>query len=75
MPAAIAPHDERLTLYLDGEPSLALVHLGGGEFRFAGWTEERTLKVTTAPAGTTRITLRSRTGDRVHERKLAGTRR
>jgi Aspartyl/Asparaginyl beta-hydroxylase len=72
VPAAIAPHDERLALFLDGEPSLALVHLGNGEFRFAGWTEERSLKVTVAGPGTTEITLRSRIGDSVLERELTG---
>jgi hypothetical protein len=48
------------------------VHLGNGEFRFAGWTEERTLKVTVAGPGTTEITLRSRIGDSVLERELTG---
>jgi hypothetical protein len=72
VPAAIAPHGERLALFIDGEPSLALVHLGNGEFRFAGWTEERTLKVTVAGPGTTEITLRSRIGDSVLERGLTG---
>jgi hypothetical protein len=69
VPATIAPHDERLALFLDGEPSLALVHLGGGEFRFAGWTPERTIALS---ADGTSIALRSRVGGRVTERVLTG---
>ncbi|MCP2341115.1 aspartyl/asparaginyl beta-hydroxylase domain-containing protein [Actinomadura rupiterrae] len=29
----------------DGEPLFALVHIGSGEFRFEGWTEERTVQI------------------------------
>jgi hypothetical protein len=34
-----------LVLYLEGKPRFGLVHVGGAEFRLAGWSEERTLQV------------------------------
>jgi hypothetical protein len=71
VPARIAPHDERLALFVDDRPDLALVHIGAGEFRFAGWTEERTLGVSVV-GSQTRITLRTRVGKRIRERELAG---
>ena len=42
---AIEIHDDRLVLILDGVPAFSLVHLGLGEFRLTGWTEERTIVV------------------------------
>lgn len=35
----------RLVLVVAGEPAFGLVHVGLGEFRLEGWTEERTLHV------------------------------
>jgi hypothetical protein len=40
---AIEVRDDRLVLTVDGEPAFSLVHLGLGEFRLTGWTEERTI--------------------------------
>lgn len=56
--------DGRLVLYVDGQPTFGLVHLALGEFRFSGWTEERTLLLD--PESTARF--RVRDGRRLHER-------
>jgi hypothetical protein len=32
-----------LVLSVFGQPKFGLVHIGAGEFRFEGWSEERTL--------------------------------
>ena len=37
---------KRVILLRDGRPILGLVHVGEGEFRLAGWTDERTLHIT-----------------------------
>ncbi len=42
---AIEVRDDRLVLTVDGDPAFGLVHLGLGEFRLVGWTEERTIVV------------------------------
>jgi aspartyl/asparaginyl beta-hydroxylase len=43
--SGIQPVSGRFALLVSGEPRFSLVHLGAGEFRFEGWSEERTLHV------------------------------
>jgi hypothetical protein len=45
LPAAINVDGGSLVLEVDGTPMFRLVHLGSGEFRLLGWTEERTLHI------------------------------
>ncbi|WP_103341269.1 aspartyl/asparaginyl beta-hydroxylase domain-containing protein [Amycolatopsis sp. CA-126428] len=61
---AIEVRDGRLVLAVDGSPRFALTHVGDGEFRFAGWTEERTIHL--LPGGTG-VVLRTRQGASVRE--------
>lgn len=61
--------DGRLVLSVDDVPTIALVPLGGGEFRFAGWTDERTVRVERTD-GLTYLALRTRTGPAVRELRL-----
>jgi hypothetical protein len=44
--ATIDTCGKRVILLRDGRPILGLVRVGEGEFRFAGWTDERTLHIT-----------------------------
>jgi hypothetical protein len=60
---AIEVSDGRLLLTIADEPAFGLVHLGLGEFRFTGWTEERTLLV--GPDSTVRFRIRN--GRQFHE--------
>lgn len=64
-PADIEVRDDGLVLSIDGKPTFTLVHVGEGEFRFAGWTTERTVAVR---AGS--VTLRSRVGDQTRSLTL-----
>lgn len=50
-------------LTLDGEPAFRLVHLGGGEFRLAGWTDERTVQLVDGEHGP-QVILRTRAANR-----------
>lgn len=43
--AAVTSTDEGLVLAVEGEPAFGLVHVGDNEFRLAGWTRERTLRL------------------------------
>jgi hypothetical protein len=52
-------YENGLALYLGGEPVFGLVHIGGDEFRFAGWTAERTVQIS---PGATEVALRTRVG-------------
>lgn len=45
LPAEVTVDDGRLVLVVAGRPAFGLVHVGGGEFRLAGWSEERTLRL------------------------------
>jgi hypothetical protein len=45
LPAAVSVDGGRAVLEIDGRPRFGLVHLGDGEFRLAGWSEERTLRI------------------------------
>lgn len=66
--AVIDRYQNGLALYLGGEPAFGLVHVGGGEFRFAGWTAERTVQIS---PGATDVTLRTRVGRQVHTLRLS----
>ncbi|MER7845948.1 aspartyl/asparaginyl beta-hydroxylase domain-containing protein [Kitasatospora sp. NPDC096077] len=71
--AAVIERDgEHLVLSLDGRPEFRLVHVGDQEFRFAGWTEERTVQV--LPGDAPRVVLRTRVGSRVQQLELAARR-
>jgi hypothetical protein len=50
LPAAVDVRQGRLVLHVEDKPVFALVHIGGGHFRFEGWTDERQLHITTGPA-------------------------
>lgn len=68
--ATVETCGNRVILLSDGQPILGLVYLGDGEFRFAGWTDERTLKITRTPSGSS-IILRTRRGGHIHESRVA----
>jgi hypothetical protein len=68
--AAVEQDGDHLLLTLDGRPEFRLVHVGDGEFRFAGWTEERTLQVVPHD-GAPLVVLRSRVGSRVQRLDVA----
>ncbi|ONI88155.1 hypothetical protein ALI22I_19750 [Saccharothrix sp. ALI-22-I] len=57
--------DGTVVLTVDGKPTVKLIHIGDGEFRFAGWTDERTIAVT--PGAEPTVTLRSRVGTTVNQ--------
>jgi hypothetical protein len=59
-----------LALFLGGRPALALVHVGDHEFRFAGWTTERTVQVSPRGGRGLEVTLRTRVGARTRQRTL-----
>jgi Aspartyl/Asparaginyl beta-hydroxylase len=64
VPACVDRYASGLALHLDGSPAFRLIHVGSGEFRFAGWTTERTLQIS-PNGGATEVTLRTRVGDQV----------
>jgi hypothetical protein len=59
----------RLVLFAGDEALLGLVHVGDGEFRWAGWTDERTFTIT-RDGGQTAVTIRSRVGDAERSARL-----
>ncbi|WP_274561301.1 aspartyl/asparaginyl beta-hydroxylase domain-containing protein [Streptomyces spiramyceticus] len=63
--AAVEVRDGQLILSLSGKPEFMLVHVGAGEFRFAGWTTERTVQFTRDAYNRPSVTLRSRVGDQI----------
>ncbi|PRY45238.1 aspartyl/asparaginyl beta-hydroxylase domain-containing protein [Umezawaea tangerina] len=63
VPASIATDGDRLVLSVDGKPTFGLVHVGDGEFRFTGWTDERTVQVLLDGDRPT-VVLRTRQGTR-----------
>jgi hypothetical protein len=67
IPAAIDRCADGLALRLDGDPVFGLVHLQANEFRFAGWTTERTIQI--SPSATS-VTLRTRVGSQVRSRSI-----
>ncbi|HXP18658.1 MAG TPA: aspartyl/asparaginyl beta-hydroxylase domain-containing protein [Streptosporangiaceae bacterium] len=68
--AAVDAYNGGVALYLSDEPAFGLVHVGAGEFRFAGWTAERTIQPSRSAAGELSVTLRSRVGSRVNARTI-----
>jgi hypothetical protein len=72
-PAVIDVVDSEPLLTIDGTPTLGLVHIGDGEFRFLGWTDERTIQVSGPQAHPT-VTLRSREGRRVRSLEISAVR-
>jgi hypothetical protein len=66
VPASITPAGGRFVLSVGGRPRFGLVHLGVGEFRFDGWSQERTVQVD--PDGPPpRVTFRVRRGNLTRE--------
>ncbi|MFJ9426098.1 aspartyl/asparaginyl beta-hydroxylase domain-containing protein [Streptomyces sp. NPDC101249] len=64
--ATLGERDGHAVLRLADDRVFALVHLGDDEYRFAGWSEERTLQI--FPDGPApRVVLRTRSGSRVDE--------
>lgn len=63
---AIEVLDGRLILVVAGEPAFGLVHVGLGEFRLEGWTEERTLHLDLSDPDPT-VRFRVRTGHKLTE--------
>ncbi|MFG1776446.1 aspartyl/asparaginyl beta-hydroxylase domain-containing protein [Micromonospora sp. NPDC049048] len=61
--------DGRLVLAVDDAPTIALVPLGNDEFRFTGWTDERTIRVERID-GQACLALRTRTGPAVRELRV-----
>ncbi len=59
--AVIDVQDGKLVLSVNGKPTASLIHIGAGEFRFAGWTDERTVQITHTPSGVA-VALRTRVG-------------
>lgn len=70
--AEITARDGELVLDYDGQPYAGLDHIGDNEFRFVGWTDERTVQVVN-DAGQRRVVLRSRVGKRVRELAVPAT--
>jgi hypothetical protein len=68
--AEITAQDGGLVLHYDGAPYAALVHIGENEFRFQGWTDERTVQVVDE-AGQRRVVLRTRIGKQVRTRVIS----
>ncbi|MFD0547726.1 hypothetical protein ACFQ0X_00100 [Streptomyces rectiviolaceus] len=72
VPAEIRVQDGRLVLHYDGAPYAGLVHIGDNEFRFQGWTDERTVQVVD-DAGQRRVVLRTRVGKQVRTLAIPAT--
>jgi hypothetical protein len=60
---AIEIIDNQPVVVIDGMPAFGLVHLGLGEFRLVGWTEERTILID----ADAKVRFRVRAGRRHHE--------
>ncbi|MFE5792949.1 aspartyl/asparaginyl beta-hydroxylase domain-containing protein [Streptomyces sp. NPDC056503] len=68
--AEIALRGDALCLLLDGRPFCALDHLGEGEFRMRGWSEERTLQVSLAADAPNVVVARAREGSNTYMARL-----
>ncbi|MFF9868126.1 aspartyl/asparaginyl beta-hydroxylase domain-containing protein [Streptomyces sp. NPDC013953] len=68
--AEMAPLDGTLQLLMDGRPFCALDHLGLGEFRMRGWSEERTLQVRLAAGVPDTVVARAREGNNTYVTRL-----
>lgn len=62
--AEIRTQDDGLVMHYDGTPYASLIHIGDDEFRFQGWTDERTVQIVD-DAGQRRVVLRTRVGSQV----------
>lgn len=67
VPASVVADGGRLVLAVRDEPRFALVHIGASQFRFQGWTEERTMHIDLS-APTPSVRFQVRTGRAVTER-------
>jgi hypothetical protein len=65
--ATIDFHEDRLALAIGDSLRFALAHLGGDDFRFAGWTEERTVRLSLGKDGPDAVTFRIRHGNRARD--------
>jgi hypothetical protein len=65
--ARIDAHDDGLRLFMNSRPVFELRHLGDDDFRFAGWTEERTVRILRGPDGPEAVIFRMRTGNRARD--------
>lgn len=65
--ASIDWSDGQLVLRIDDSPMFGLVHVGGGEFRLRGWTDERWIRVEGQREGMA-VTLFNRRGSEVRLR-------
>lgn len=72
VPAEIKILNDDLVLHYDGAPYAALDHIGDNEFRFVGWTDERTVQIVDE-AGQQRVVLRTRVGKRVRSLAMPAT--
>ncbi|MFF3350335.1 aspartyl/asparaginyl beta-hydroxylase domain-containing protein [Streptomyces sp. NPDC002779] len=70
--AEIKAQDGGLVLHYAGVPYAGLVHIGDNEFRFQGWTDERTVQVV-QDAGQPRVVLRTRVGRQVRTLAIPAT--
>ncbi|HEV2780515.1 MAG TPA: aspartyl/asparaginyl beta-hydroxylase domain-containing protein [Actinophytocola sp.] len=70
--AEIKAQDDELVLHYDGVPYAGLVHIGDNEFRFQGWTDERTVQVVDE-AGQRRVVLRTRIGTQVRTKVISAS--
>ncbi|MFE7775461.1 hypothetical protein ACFU5O_16475 [Streptomyces sp. NPDC057445] len=64
VPAEVAYADDGPVLVLADRPFCGLEHIGGGEFRLRGWSDERTLQFTGPPDAA--VLLRLRDGPRTY---------
>ncbi|WP_338677575.1 aspartyl/asparaginyl beta-hydroxylase domain-containing protein [Streptomyces sp. SCSIO 30461] len=62
VPAEIVPYRGELRLMVAGHPFCTLEHLGHGEFRMCGWSEERTLQVREGTGGPATVVAQAREG-------------
>ncbi|MGW0195116.1 aspartyl/asparaginyl beta-hydroxylase domain-containing protein [Nonomuraea sp. NPDC003201] len=66
-PATVQLHEDRLMLTIGDSVRFALTHLGADEFRFAGWTEERTVRFSHEAHGVDAVIFRIRHGNRARD--------
>ncbi|ELB94052.1 Aspartyl/Asparaginyl beta-hydroxylase [Rhodococcus wratislaviensis IFP 2016] len=69
--ASIDLQDGTLVLSVNDKPAMSLIHVGENEFRFAGWTDERTIEIVHTPLGI-RVVLRTRVGSAIKKLDVAG---
>jgi hypothetical protein len=62
----------RLVLVAHGKELFTLIHIGDGEFRFSGWSDERTIQII-RNCDTATVTLRARRGAAVDKLEVPAT--